>query len=429
MINMGRHKACKLCRDRKVRCDGSQPACQKCRRLNENCVYSPTYKPTKADLAQTIETLKERIGSGSRSNSYSMLADDMNAEDMAESMFVRQNRGSAVTSNDQFSLEPDAARNCTSIEYPPFTSPVDEYFPQSRKSNGSMNGVLFNGNSSNSNSNSSSHSNKRNNSNNSNSNNNGGHTMLPPSPKTIDTDFTPYSTTALFTDFNPNNFRVDNISIPDENSNHDHNANANTNANIYPNFPVYRYSPSAPSSTTNGSGPSRIPSLREIRALNFDDPSSRSSPFTNCLNPEKDAISTINFDKEGTSRILTSLQTFTTSVFTTQHQIAGISAAVAEYLAWLRTMSPNLPKQPHCTAVLETLESRMKEMNEMADQRHWAAWAEMVAGLEGIDGGPVDLRAFGEELRKKMEGMKRDLERGYDIGKEMEEQEFGLTEW
>lgn len=71
----------------------------------------------------------------------------------------------------------------------------------------------------------------------------------------------------------------------------------------------------------------------------------------------------------------------------------------------------------------------MKEMNEMADQRHWAAWAEMVAGLEGIDGGPVDLRAFGEELRKKMEGMKRDLERGYDIGKEMEEQEFGLTEW
>ena len=71
----------------------------------------------------------------------------------------------------------------------------------------------------------------------------------------------------------------------------------------------------------------------------------------------------------------------------------------------------------------------MKEMNEMADQRHWAAWAEMEAGLEGIEGGPVDLRVFGEELRKKMEGMKRDLERGYDISKEMEEQGFGLTEW
>ncbi|KAI0142939.1 hypothetical protein GGR57DRAFT_371612 [Xylariaceae sp. FL1272] len=61
MSNLSRHIACKLCRDRKVRCDGGQPACEKCTRSGENCVYVPTHKPTKADLAQTIEALQERL--------------------------------------------------------------------------------------------------------------------------------------------------------------------------------------------------------------------------------------------------------------------------------------------------------------------------------------------------------------------------------
>lgn len=62
MSGVSRHKACKLCRDRKVRCDGEQPACEKCRRLGETCIYTATSKPTKADLAQTIESLRDRIG-------------------------------------------------------------------------------------------------------------------------------------------------------------------------------------------------------------------------------------------------------------------------------------------------------------------------------------------------------------------------------
>ncbi|KAI8627419.1 hypothetical protein F5Y19DRAFT_178664 [Xylariaceae sp. FL1651] len=61
MNNLSRHIACKLCRDRKVRCDGGQPTCEKCRRSGETCVYVPTHKPTKADLAQTIESLQERL--------------------------------------------------------------------------------------------------------------------------------------------------------------------------------------------------------------------------------------------------------------------------------------------------------------------------------------------------------------------------------
>ncbi|GAW10993.1 hypothetical protein ANO14919_003320 [Xylariales sp. No.14919] len=61
MNNLSRHIACKLCRDRKVRCDGGQPSCEKCRRSGETCIYVPTHKPTKADLAQTIESLQERL--------------------------------------------------------------------------------------------------------------------------------------------------------------------------------------------------------------------------------------------------------------------------------------------------------------------------------------------------------------------------------
>ncbi|KAI1261885.1 hypothetical protein F5Y18DRAFT_189016 [Xylariaceae sp. FL1019] len=61
MSSLSRHIACKLCRDRKVRCDGGQPSCEKCTRSGENCIYVPTHKPTKADLAQTIEALQERL--------------------------------------------------------------------------------------------------------------------------------------------------------------------------------------------------------------------------------------------------------------------------------------------------------------------------------------------------------------------------------
>ncbi|KAI0024567.1 hypothetical protein F4780DRAFT_775514 [Xylariomycetidae sp. FL0641] len=62
MNNLSRHVACKSCRERKVRCDGAQPTCEKCRRSGDTCIYVPTHKPTKADLAQTIESLQQRLG-------------------------------------------------------------------------------------------------------------------------------------------------------------------------------------------------------------------------------------------------------------------------------------------------------------------------------------------------------------------------------
>ncbi|KAK9414812.1 putative Hemerythrin-like domain-containing protein [Seiridium unicorne] len=56
-----RHTACKLCRDRKVRCDGEQPACEKCRRTGEQCVYLAPSRSNKVDLQTTVETLQQRL--------------------------------------------------------------------------------------------------------------------------------------------------------------------------------------------------------------------------------------------------------------------------------------------------------------------------------------------------------------------------------
>ncbi|KAH6645362.1 hypothetical protein BKA67DRAFT_541591 [Truncatella angustata] len=58
---VSRHMACKSCRDRKVRCDGDQPVCEKCRQIGEECVYLQSYRPTKADLSNMVGKLQQRL--------------------------------------------------------------------------------------------------------------------------------------------------------------------------------------------------------------------------------------------------------------------------------------------------------------------------------------------------------------------------------
>ncbi|KAB5572547.1 hypothetical protein GE09DRAFT_1217106 [Coniochaeta sp. 2T2.1] len=58
-----RHIACKLCRERKVRCPGQQPVCDRCRRAGEECVYLPAQRQSKggSHLAETVEALQKRL--------------------------------------------------------------------------------------------------------------------------------------------------------------------------------------------------------------------------------------------------------------------------------------------------------------------------------------------------------------------------------
>ena len=59
MNDGGRHMACTSCRDRKVKCDGQQPSCQRCSRYSVQCVYIPPAKRSKVDA--DLGALKERL--------------------------------------------------------------------------------------------------------------------------------------------------------------------------------------------------------------------------------------------------------------------------------------------------------------------------------------------------------------------------------
>ena len=68
----GRHLACVLCRDRKVKCDGGKPSCDKCIKAGETCSYTINPKASRAELHQTILQLNERIGNCTHSLSCFM---------------------------------------------------------------------------------------------------------------------------------------------------------------------------------------------------------------------------------------------------------------------------------------------------------------------------------------------------------------------
>ncbi|KAJ5903537.1 hypothetical protein N7504_005920 [Penicillium tannophilum] len=88
------------------------------------------------------------------------------------------------------------------------------------------------------------------------------------------------------------------------------------------------------------------------------------------------------------------LAEFSSAVFKTQAEIAGIASAVAEYIAWMRKV-PAGSTPPNTTLIysnsLETIEGRLREMGEMAQTKPRAAFREMVRGIQmlGPAGAPV----------------------------------------
>lgn len=57
--------ACDICRERKVRCDRSQPCCGRCSRLGHRCKYTVSKRQdasNKLDVSQALSTLSARLG-------------------------------------------------------------------------------------------------------------------------------------------------------------------------------------------------------------------------------------------------------------------------------------------------------------------------------------------------------------------------------
>lgn len=184
--------------------------------------------------------------------------------------------------------------------------------------------------------------------------------------------------------------------------------------------------PEDPSSQSFVSRRTKPPSLREIRAMKSIFPLSSESAFpsSNQDTGEQRAEAT------SSQQVLAQLLAFSSTVFGTQAKIAGISSAVAEYLAWLRKM-PGLPKAPtDSAALLETLEARVRELQELAEEKHWVAWRMMQDKLDSLGRGDC-LQALGEfevEMRKHTAGVAREFHVSYDIGKMMQEQMTGLLQ-
>lgn len=107
----------KLCRDRKVRCGGEQPACEKCRRAGEQCVYLPTQKPSKADLAHTVEVLQQRLGEVT----LHMLAAVSSTREIASGWIMCTNSLMLAHLKDEaeaYIIRLKASSNCTTLTSP-----------------------------------------------------------------------------------------------------------------------------------------------------------------------------------------------------------------------------------------------------------------------------------------------------------------------
>ena len=164
----------------------------------------------------------------------------------------------------------------------------------------------------------------------------------------------------------------------------------------------------------------KIPSLQEVRALNSTSTESPASPFPN---PDHE---TDEHQAETTSlhQVLSELQAFCMAIFVTQAEIAGMSSAVAEYLAWLRKV-PGLPKVPMDSgALLKTLEARVRELQEMAEGKHWMAWKAMLEKLDGRGGSHL-LAEIEAEMRNRTAEVAQEFQTSYDVEKTMQEQMSG----
>ncbi|KAJ5552711.1 hypothetical protein N7494_002089 [Penicillium frequentans] len=101
------------------------------------------------------------------------------------------------------------------------------------------------------------------------------------------------------------------------------------------------------------------------------------------------------------------LAEFSSAVFNTQAEIAGIASAVAEYIAWMRKV-PAALTPPNTTLIysnlLETIEERLREMGEMAQTKPRAAFREMMRGIQML--GPV-----GAPIYSSLDGIEEKFEK------------------
>ncbi|KAI1089016.1 hypothetical protein F5B19DRAFT_495761 [Rostrohypoxylon terebratum] len=161
---------------------------------------------------------------------------------------------------------------------------------------------------------------------------------------------------------------------------------------------------------------SRMPSLREIRAMNTaSSPTATPRVWPPC-----------EFDREQDySAFHSSLVKFLAVVSKTQSEIAGITSAVAEYLSWMRrepTMASSGALKQNYSIVLETLEARVREVRDLAERNHYVAWEQFMTSTMEIEGLGDKAKQIEEEMRKHEAEVATLFKEDYDICASLPEQ-------
>lgn len=358
MSTTHRHVACKPCRDRKIRCDGTQPACNKCRQSGGDCFYLPIQqRPTKSGLNQTIETLQKRLGEAEAR--ISSLTKSTAASDHSPSDFGSGSNGGGLDNEhgaqpaDMDGKQPNSSpswhKNIEQNVSSSFLCPLTPFTSAPSVDNGVLaNGIISN-------------------------------PMLPSYDRQpqfnatdvgggllenghtdqvdtmlqgdfgeldrldIDMDIAPPSQEVSF-----RGSRGQTIIVPDSS------VASSTFTNNSTRFPHCGKSPV-------GTGNSYI---SESIAHSPDQRHSTCDECGTTLNPIKDFMSTI---------------------FQSQIEISNLALVSAEYLAWIRNVpSTGGSSQSNLvyTNMLETIEGRKRELQEIAETRHLTAYRNLMTALE-----------------------------------------------
>lgn len=160
-----------------------------------------------------------------------------------------------------------------------------------------------------------------------------------------------------------------------------------------------------------------MPSLQELRALK--DHPEPVSPLS--LQSKTDSI--INTD---CNTVISGLMPFVSGTFETHTELAGISSAIAEYLAWMRrslTTPPQESLKEKWEPVLQVLEERTREMHHLSKTSHWALWRQLQDVIEGVDGVGPEVTRLSSEIAQHIAKRDSFFQNNYDICTDLTEQE------
>ncbi|EAQ92007.1 predicted protein [Chaetomium globosum CBS 148.51] len=324
-----------------------------CRQAGEKCVYLPTCRPNKADLAQKLDTLQQRLGrflqlQVAPVGAHIMMMSGTNGGNERD-----VNAAGTVTEKaEAYIRKMDNEANCTKTAVPSYFSPPP--------------------------------------------------TMSPASTPRLPLQMPPFGTPPTPTSFTPGLYHPEpRIKWPELLGNDflytplldsQMQAGGMDGTQLDGHVDGTDLSEHARSSSSIS-----IPSLREIRELS-------SALYTT------DRVARVC---DTCNAATAELEAYCMTAFSAHSDIAGISLALAEYLAWMRK-GANL-KTDNIASMLETLEFRAREVHEIAEARPWAAWRNMVLALKPLGRAATRLAELEEDLGRQSAEAGHFFQTEYDI--------------